>query len=240
MPERRRPFDLQLPRLTRIAPWARQLMWALRRSRTARRALLIRLAAGATVATTLWMLRHDLDSASELRHQWGPTRRVVVTTAEVHLGESIDESNTELVERPVRHIPDGSLRELPARRRAAIDMPPGSIVTKSQVSRSSSVATGVPSGRTAVTFAVQSPAPMVGPGDHVEVLAPASDELTSGAGGSGAARRVSTDAVVLTSPKPTDGDLATLTVTVRQADVAEVAGAALAGPLALVVPSEEP
>jgi Flp pilus assembly protein CpaB len=212
--------------------------WALRRSRTARRALLGRAVAVAAVVAVVVSTRHDLHTATALRERWEQERTVLVTTRAVGLGEAIDERNTELQVRPAGHVPDGALGRRPVRQHATSELSRGEILTETRVADR---AGGVPAGRAAVAVSVQSPAPRLGRGDHVQLLAVASPPAPDDPGTEPLSARVVTDdAMALGSPEETDASLTTLTVAVPQRDVAEVAGAALAGPLAVVVPADEP
>jgi Flp pilus assembly protein CpaB len=197
-----------------------------------------RAAAVAAVAVIVVSARHDLRTATELRERWARERTVLVATRPVGLGEAIDEHNTELQARPAGHVPDRALGRRPAHRHATGEVSRGEILTEARVADR---AGGVPAGRAAVAVSVQSPAPRLGRGDHVQLLAVASPEAPDDHGADGLpARVVAHDAVALGSPEETDAALTTLTVAVPQAEVAEVAGAALVGPLAVVVPAGEP
>jgi Flp pilus assembly protein CpaB len=222
----------------RLAAAGSRGWWAIRRSRTARRALAGRTAASALVVVIVVSTRHDLHAATELRERWEQQRTVLVATRAVGLGEAIDEHNTELQARPAGHVPDGALGRRPPGRHATSELSRGEILTEARVADQ---AGSVPAGRAAVAVSVQSPAPRLGRGDHLQLLAIAAPEDLDGRGtGDSPARVVSHDAMALGSPEETDAALSTLTVAVPQADVAEVAGAALVGPLAVVVPSDEP
>lgn len=217
-----------------LSPALRRLWWGFRSSRSVRRAVLTRLVALVVVGAVTWSTHRQIDTASALRQRWEPTRRVLVTTRDVPLGEDLDEHNTELVDRPLAHLPEGALGARPAPRRATAPLVRGEVVTATRVSGRSNVAAGAPDGHAALAIAAQAPTPRIEPGDHVELLAAAvlPAELD---GHSEPARTVCDEAVVLAAPEPQDGGLAVVAVAVPRGDVAEVAGAALEGPLAIVV-----
>jgi Flp pilus assembly protein CpaB len=212
----------------------RRTWWGLRRSATVRRALLARVAALAVVVAVVGSAHQQLAAAAALRRRWEPTHQVLVTTRDVPLGAAIDEHNTELQDRPLTHLPDGALSARPSRRRATTPLERGEVVTGARVSGRSNVAAAVPDGHSAVAVAVQTPAPRIEPGDHVQLLAAALAPVGRD-GSAEPARTVSHDAVVLSAPEPQESGLAAMGVAVPRRDVAAVAGAALGGPLAVVV-----
>lgn len=177
------------PRPRRVArsrvPWHRRL----RRDRAAIRYWLV-------VAALAWVLAstvgHTVSRADEARRHWGRTTRVWVTTQPLRAGERID--GAVRAERwPTALVSPAAVTTVAPAARAAAALDPGTALTKTAVDETGrggterrTVAITLPEGRLPVVD-----------GDRVDVWATTDPAVDSGGREPARARRVATDAQVV-------------------------------------------
>jgi len=208
---------------------ARRLLWG---SSLYRRAARRRLGAWSVVLLVGIGVHHVVDTARATERSWGATSPVVVVTATVAAGGSVPAAALAVERRPVRTAPVGALHRLPPPARARIDLGPGLVLTAGMLDtvRRGATASALPDGTVGVVASTGLLRPPVERGDRVDVLAGSSavDVLVERTG-EAAAGPVARGATVLR----VEDDRVTLAV--RPSEAAPTGGAALAGPVALVL-----
>ncbi|HEX7135753.1 MAG TPA: hypothetical protein VF228_24455 [Iamia sp.] len=200
------------------------------RPRLPRRALPWYAAAAVLTVLTAVFVHGALQRAAAAEAAYGSTRRVVVATDAVAVGDPIDRSVATVRSFPRALVPDGAIEALPDGRRTLVALSPGEVVLDRRVSGSD--ATG-PAGllapdERAVPVPVAVPGLPLVPGDRVDLVAGGAPgggiegDLPVGPSGPDV---VATDALVLAA------DEETVVVAVPAAVAADVAAALTTGPL---------
>lgn len=233
-----------LTALNRVTSGARRLRHGLARSTSVRRAASRRLVAAIAALSLAAWSHHEARAAAALRSRWEATTEVLVATSDIEIGEALGTANTEVQLRPASHVPKGSLDHVPQHRRAVAALREGEVVLTERVGARRSAAHDVPDGRSAVSVAVDGPLPPLQKGDRVQLVSSATDwgdPEAEDPGGARPVRVVASDALVVDLTEADDGweATATLTVAVDESEVTDVAGAALLGPVAVVLKASE-
>lgn len=191
-----------------------------------RRAARHRLGAWLLAAVAAMGVHRAVSQADERSRAWGRTVEVVVATSDISAGATLD-GRTTVQRLPAVAVPRAALTGPTAGRRAGRDVPAGAVLTTFDAGTPGSgpVAARLGQNRSAVRVAV-APAPEVGPGDRVDVVAPDLDPVSGSAVG---ARVLARSAEVL---EVAEG---TATLSVDHDDAAALAAGGLSGPLAVVV-----
>ena len=229
-----------LTALNRATSAARRHRLALARSASVRRAASRRLAAAVAALSLAAWSHHEARAAAALRSRWDATAEVLVATSDIEIGGALGTVNTEIQLRPAAHVPQGSLDHVPQHGRAVVALRQGEVVLGERVGAGRSAAHDVPDGLSAVSVAVSGPLPPLEKGDRVQLVSSAADWVGPDAEDRGTAppvRVVASDALVVDLSEADDGweAAATLTVAVADSEVTDVAGAALLGPVAVVL-----
>lgn len=183
--------------------------WAPSRLRRVVRSPLARLVLAVTLASGgAWAVSGQLDQAQAVRTGWGTTAPVVVVVEPVAAGSPVSDS-VQVQDRPVAVIPDDALGHVPDAGLAGVDLVAGEMLVASRVVGVDGV--GMPEDSVAITVALHRAAPLVAPGDVVDLWA------TDAANQS--AIRVAAAASVL----DIDGEQLTVTVPADQAESVAVA-----------------
>lgn len=103
----------------------------------------------------------------------GQTRSVVVATADLDAGATIDPGDVEIVERPVAHLPEGAVGDDPTGSSLRASVSAGEILVAHRLAGAdrSGAAALVPVGWRAITVPVVDAALPAQPGDLVDVIA---------------------------------------------------------------------
>lgn len=176
-----------------------------------------------TLAVLVGLSVHrTLDGARTQRDAWGATRSVLVAVERIEAGAPFSD-RVAIRSLPRAAVPDAAVDAVPTGRRAARPIGPGEIVTADDLAPTDRgpVAARLPPGTAGVQVVVAGP-PGVVTGDRVDVVG-GTDPYGTGPA------RLAGDAEVLS----VTGDVVTLAVDLSEA--AATAGAALGGPVAVVV-----
>lgn len=200
------------------------------RPRLPRRALPWYVAAAVLTVLTAGFVHGALQRAAAAEAAYGTTRRVVVATASVAVGDPVDGSVAAVRPLPLALVPGGALTALPDGRRALVALSPGEVVLGRRVSGSDAAGPAglLAPGQRAVPVPLAVPGLPLAPGDRIDLVA-------GGAPGGGVDGDlpvapsgpdvVATDALVLTA----DDEVAVVAVPAPAAAV--VAAALTTGPL---------
>jgi Flp pilus assembly protein CpaB len=177
-----------------------------------------------------------LQRAAAAEASYGSTRRVVVATATIAVGDPIDATVAELRLLPRALVPVGALAEVPVGRRALVALAAGEVVLAHRVSgsRRAGPAGLLEPGQRAVPVPIAVPGLPLAPGDRVDLVAGGAPgggvdgDLPVGPTGPDV---VATDARVLVVEDEA------VVVAVEASTAADVAAALTTGPL---VPAHRP
>lgn len=193
------------------------------RGKLARSALAYWVACVALASVTAIMVGSLVGRAARAERRYGRTRSVVVATARIEPGRTVDGGNVAVQRWPIGLVPPGSLATVPHRHVALVAIEAGEPVAGRRVSGSGRTGPTalIPRGSRAVAV----PLPVSGlpltPGDQVD-LVPAGAGAGGGVGaggGDGHGRPAASDAIVIAvSPQ-------TVAVAVRADDLGRVATA---------------
>lgn len=213
--------------------WARRragLMLAALGPAPVRRALGTRLVAIVVAVAVLLAVAGRVRDADRTRQRWGTTASVWVATRDLSAGATITPQDVELRDWPASLLPEAAVTELPADRRLRTAVGAGEVLVSHRMGSAGVGEWATMLGPDEVAVQVPLAAALSGasPGDRVDVVAPASGPLPEVTAGL-VVELVARDARLL----GLDATHATLAVHPSQADA--TAGAALVGPVALVV-----
>lgn len=218
------PGDRRAPRVTPLRGVASG--WA---TRPVRRALRTRaLAVLAAVVVTAFVAGR-IDAADRARREWGATTQVLVVTHDLAAGRVVGADDVDTVTWPTALVPSGALAELPTDQRLTTDLAEGEVLLAHRLGRpgDGEWASLLDPGEVAVQLPLSDPAPGIGAGDRVDVVAPLAVTVTDGAAVQ--VEVVADDARVLEVHHDA------LTVAVRSSQSSATAGAALGGLVSVVV-----
>ncbi len=183
------------------------------------------LVAGLAVGTIAWIERAERDLARRAA-ALGPTTQVAVVVGDHAGGEQLDDADVELRDVPRSAVPADALTAAPNDRRLRTDVRAGEVLTSGRFAAHgrSEIAARIPGGWRAIAVPLPTGGLALHRDDHVDLLALGS------AGTSGA---ISTGAVVL------DASESSATIAVPRDEVGDVADAALASTLTVVLVGPE-
>lgn len=190
---------------------AARVAWAPSRARRVLRHRVVRIVLAVTAAVLVAVFVQDRSvTATTAVERWGSTTSVVVVERFVAAGDELAEA-VALGTRPTAMVPSGAMTAVPIDGRAGVDLYPGELLLLDRVRNADE--RGMPRGTLAVTVVIDGAAPLVTPGDLVDLWVTDAANLSS--------RRV-VDSVVVLARHDEE-----LTIAVPEQLVGDVAVAAL-------------
>jgi Flp pilus assembly protein CpaB len=205
----------------------------LRRSALARRLERRRLTAFVAAIAVASVVALRGNAAERSREAWGTTRPVLVATATLAPGATLDTSTTAIDHLPARLVPAGALTTLPAGRRVRTEVGTGEMLTTARLAPRGlgATAAALPAGTAAVTVVLDEAAAPLRAGDVVDAYRGARTDpyAPEGTTSGDAAEVVAAGAVVISV------DARGATLAVARSQVAATVAANAAGGVQLVV-----